>query len=131
VDMGTVTLISVLINAAVAVAAPIIGKRMARKTRDLEEAQNTLTDVSAALGVVEAAVEKTKAEGAGKKVAETIKEFGPAAKVLVDTARQTAAKVRAEAVKSKKQYEAAWIAREVARHDARVAAGEIPGAPAK
>ena len=96
--MEIFTLVSVALNALAAVFAPLVAKKLGDKTRKLDVTENALGTVATGLRVVERAVEDNKEllnrTGAGNKIANTIRTYGPAAKELVDTARQVAAQVR-------------------------------------
>lgn len=124
-DSGVITLISVVVNALVAVVAPLMARRMATQQERLAQTEQTLGTVSAGLQVIEQAVEENKdalaRTGAGDRIAQTIRTYGPAARNLVDTARTAA---RDLSVSAREAYEAEIIRREHEEHDARVAAGQ-------
>ena len=92
--MEIVTLISVVVNALAAVAAPFLAKRMSKQQTRLVQVQDSLDLVANGLQVIERAVEDNKdalsRSGAGDKIAQCIRTYGSAAKELVDTARLVA-----------------------------------------
>jgi len=99
-ETGLLTLISVAVNALVAVFAPLAARRMTAQSGKLRKAEETLDLLGAGLRVVDRAVEENKdalsRTGAGNRIATTIRTYGPAAKQLVDTARNVAGTLRAE-----------------------------------
>lgn len=95
---GIITLVSVLLNAAAAVFAPLVAKRLASQSDKIRKAEETLDLLGAGIRVIERAVEQNKdataRTGAGNVIAGTIRAYGPAARQLVDSARTVAAALR-------------------------------------
>lgn len=123
-DAGILTLISVALNAVVAILAPLFARRYAEKKSALVVAQDTLQTVSNGLVAVEQAIEENKdalsRSAAGDAVVRTIRTYGPAATAIVDAARDAAHQI------ADVEYESRIIAQEHAEHAARVQSGEIP-----
>ena len=95
---GIITLISVALNALVAVFAPVIASRLVKQKGELERAADALEKLGAGIRVVEKAVEDNKDSlsqtGAGNRITQTIRTYGPAARQLVDSARGLAHALR-------------------------------------
>ena len=121
--MGWLTLVSVIVNALAAIVAPLIARKMADKTAAIQKAESALETVSAGMGILEQAVEANKdalsKSGPGNVIAQTVTTYGPAAKTLVDTARQVALTVRLGAEAA---YVASALVEEVNKETARRAA---------
>lgn len=99
-ESGIITLVSVAINALAAVFAPWVARKMTKQQERLAQAEETLGLVSDGLLTVEQAVEENKGalgRSAGNKIAKTIREYGPAARQLVDAARSAARELQGEA----------------------------------
>jgi hypothetical protein len=103
-DAGIITLISVAVNALVAVFAPFVARRMSKQEENLTRAEHAMETLGAGIRVIERAVEENKdalsRTGAGNRIAQTIQAYGPAARQLVDTARVTAQALHQAAVVS-------------------------------
>ena len=97
-----ITLISVALNALAAFFAPLVARRMASQQKKLKKVEDNLNVLGAGIRIIEKAVEENKDSpsqtGAGNRVVQTIRNYGPAAKQLVDTARSVAGTLRTEAV---------------------------------
>jgi uncharacterized protein YoxC len=120
--MGWITPVSVIVNALAAVAVALFGRRVVKQRQKIEETERALAVIATGLQVVEQAVEENKdilqKTGAGDRIVRTIRAYGPAAKQVVDLARQAAANLRQKSVSD---YEAAVIAQETFEHAAREA----------
>ena len=94
---GWITLISVIVNAAAMIAAPFIARKVAQQKETLTKVSDTIESVAGGLRIIELAVEQNKdalsKTGAGDRVVQTIRTYGPAAKHAVDEARALAAKL--------------------------------------
>lgn len=119
-ETGLITLVSVALNALVAVFAPLIARRLVSQQEKLRQAEEAMQMLGAGIRLIERAVEENKdtlaRTGAGDRIARTISTYGPLAKQLVDSARSAAAKLRDEATAA---YEAEVIRREHKEHAAR------------
>lgn len=100
-NAGILTLISVALNALTAIIAPLLARKLASQTDRIRKAEGALDLVGAGLRVVDRAVEQNKdalaRTGAGNRIAETIRAYGPAARQLVDSARAAATALREQA----------------------------------
>jgi len=99
-ETGILTLVSVAVNALAAVFAPMIARRMAGQREKIRKTEETLGLLGTGIRVIERAVEENKdalsRTGAGNKIADTIRTYGPAAKQLVDSARSVAVTLHEE-----------------------------------
>ena len=106
-DMGIISLVSIAVNAFTAVLAPFIARKLSNQQQRLRGAEETMDLVGAGLRVVERAVEENKdalaRSGAGDRIAQTVRTYGPAARQLVDAARSAARNLRVEAVEAYEQ----------------------------
>ena len=100
-ETGIIALVSVALNALTAIFAPMIARRMGAQTQKIRKTEETLGLLGTGIRVIERAVEANKDElsrtGAGNRIAQTIREYGPAAKQLVDSARSAAVALHEEA----------------------------------
>lgn len=125
-DMGLVALISVGVNALVAVFGPFVARKLANQANKLEQAERAAEVLSNGIEIIETAVEQNKdalsRTGAGNKIAATIKQYGPACKEIVDVARTTAKAIREQGAG---YYEAERIAEAREEREERIRTGEI------
>jgi len=88
------TLVSVVINALVAILAPVVARKLAAQRENLRRTEETCELLSEGIQTIERAVEENKdllsRTGAGNRIARTIRAYGPALKNLVDAARMAA-----------------------------------------
>ena len=100
-ESGLITLVSVALNILAGFIAPVVARRMASQQDRLRRAEDDLDVVGSGIRVIEKAVEENKdalsRSGAGNRVAQTIRNYGPAARQVVDAARSVAGTLRASA----------------------------------
>ncbi len=106
-DAGIVTLISVAINALTAVFAPLFAKKLSRQREQIRKTEETCELIGTGLEIVENAIDENKealaGSGAGDAVTYTIRNYGPAAKQLVDSARLAARRFNTAAAEAYEQ----------------------------